>query len=134
MTGVFKFLTRLQNPFMKWLLRSPFHGLVSRFYMLMIVTGRKSGRQYQIPVQYHQEGHRVWVVTSEKYMWWRNLSGGGAVSLNLRGHLYEGCATPFLKRDAVIATLKRIYPAFSVERASQIAEGAVALEIELQPL
>lgn len=132
MTRLFHRLTKLQNPLMRWLLRSPLHSLVSRFFMLIIVTGRKSGKQYEIPVQYHQEANHLWVVTSESYTWWRNLSGGAMVSVMLRGRKYEACATPFLKREAVIAALKRIYPAFSTERATQIAQQAIALEIQLQ--
>jgi deazaflavin-dependent oxidoreductase (nitroreductase family) len=133
MTRIFQRLTRLQNPFMKWLLRSPFHCLVSRFYMIIIVTGRKTGQQYETPVQYHQEGQTLWIVTSEQYKWWRNLRGGAPVQVYLRGHTYEGCATPFTENAAVLAALKRIYPSFSDARSEQIAAGAVALELQLQP-
>jgi len=33
------------NTLMSWLLRSPFHGLLSKSTLLVTVTGRKSGRQ-----------------------------------------------------------------------------------------
>src|SRR5688572_21596495 len=131
MNSILRKLIRLQNPLMKWLLRSPFHGFVSRFYMLITVTGRKSGRLYETPVQYHQDGLTLWIITSETYQWWRNLQGGAPVRVYLRGHDYEACATPFLDKDIVRAALKQIYPSFGTDQCEQMARGAVALEVRL---
>ena len=43
------------NPAICAVLRSRFHWLLSRGLMLVTVTGRKSGRQYTIPVGYQFE-------------------------------------------------------------------------------
>ena len=44
--------SKLYNPLMKWLLRSPLHGVVSKMYLLVTFTGRKSGTVYSTPVEY----------------------------------------------------------------------------------
>jgi hypothetical protein len=59
-----RLLIKLQNPMMRWLLRSPLHGLVSKVYLLLSVTGRKSGKVYVVPVQYAQQGDTLLILTS----------------------------------------------------------------------
>ena len=44
------------NCVMKFVLRSPLHGVVSKKIMLLTFTGRKSGKRYTIPVSYTQKG------------------------------------------------------------------------------
>ena len=133
MQNILRRLIRLQNPLMKWLLRSPFQGIVSGFYMLITVTGRKSGRKYETPVQYHQEGNYLWIITSGDYVWWHNLRGGANVHVYLRGHDYEASAASFTDHEIVLATLKRIYPSMGVEQSERLATNSVALEVQLQP-
>jgi len=38
------------NPIMKWLIRSPLHGLVSKSMLVIGYTGRKSGKRYETPM------------------------------------------------------------------------------------
>lgn len=57
---------RLVNPLMKLLLRSPLHGLVSKRLMLLTMTGRKSGKQYSIPVGYTQVAETLYFGTNGK--------------------------------------------------------------------
>ena len=38
--------------FVAWLLRSPFHGMLSNGMMLITVSGRKTGKKYTTPVDY----------------------------------------------------------------------------------
>lgn len=44
------------NDFMAWVLRSPFHGMLSNGMMLITITGRKTGKTYTTPVGYYVEG------------------------------------------------------------------------------
>ena len=44
------------NSIMKWLIRSPLHGLVSKSMLVIGYTGRKSGRRYETPVNYVRDG------------------------------------------------------------------------------
>ncbi len=81
------FMTHIFNPMVRLILRSPFHQLLSASLMLITVRGRKSGKEYVVPVQYVQTDNVVYVVpgTPERKTWWRNLRGGAAVSVRLRG-------------------------------------------------
>ena len=62
--------------------------------MLLTCTGRKSGRQFTIPVGYQREGDQVTVMVSEapKKRWWRNYREAGPVVLRLRGRELTGIA------------------------------------------
>ena len=72
------------NDFMSWVLRSPFHGILSDGIMLLTVTGRKTGKKYTTPVGYYHEGGYLWVITSRDRAWWKNLQGGAKVDLFLK--------------------------------------------------
>ncbi|MCQ3938856.1 MAG: hypothetical protein DPW18_17690 [Chloroflexi bacterium] len=72
------------NDFMAWVLRSPFHFVLSGGMMLITVTGRKTGRKYTTPVGYYREREHLWVLTSRNRTWWRNLLGGAEVGLLLK--------------------------------------------------
>jgi hypothetical protein len=82
------------NPVLRVLLRSPLHRLVSDRVMLITYTGRRTGRQYTTPVFYHEAAGRVWVKVGqpERKRWWRNLRGGGTVTIDLRGRRSTGGA------------------------------------------
>jgi deazaflavin-dependent oxidoreductase (nitroreductase family) len=84
------------NPITTWIIRSPLHGMVSKNMMLIAYTGRKSGQQYSTPVNYvniSENGQSVLYTTSyRERIWWRNLRGGAAVSVRLRGKDLPGRA------------------------------------------
>jgi len=122
---------RLQNPFMKWLLGSPLHVFVSRMYMLITVTGRKTGQHYTTPVQYAQTGDELVVVTSEAYRWWRNLIGGAEVDLRLRGRSSKGFAQVATDPKAVEAALGKLYPQIKPDKRADFASGKVVVMIRL---
>jgi deazaflavin-dependent oxidoreductase (nitroreductase family) len=125
----FRLLNKLNNPFMKWLLASPLHGIVSSRYMLIGVTGRKSGTLYTIPVQYKQVEGKLYVVTSEGYTWWRNLRGGAEVTLRVRGQIVRAHASVSTDADAIRQTLAYIYPAMTAEALRRFAPGKVAITL-----
>lgn len=129
---VLRMLIKAQNPFMKWLLRSRMHHSVSDKYMLIALTGRKSGRVYTIPVQYAQDGEQLCVVTSESYKWWKNLRGGAPVQALLRGMTYNGYAEITTDPQIISRRLERIYPGMSVEKRARFALGRVVITISLQ--
>ena len=75
----------LINPVMRLLLRSPLHVFLSSSLMLITFTGRRSGRRYTTPVRYMRAGEVVRCFTTAETKWWRNLKGGSAVTLRIRG-------------------------------------------------
>jgi len=81
------FMNKIANPFVHLILRSPLHGLFSAALLLITYRGRKSGKEYTLPVQYAQSGNTIYIVPGfpEKKTWWRNLKGGKPVQITLRG-------------------------------------------------
>jgi hypothetical protein len=103
------------NDFINWVLRSPFHGVLSNGMMLITVTGHKRGRKYTIPVGYYREGQYLWVITSRSRTWWRNLLGGADVGLLLKREPVHAYAEPELDEKFVekqlVQYLRHVTPA-----------------------
>lgn len=134
------------NGFMSWLLRSPFHGMLSNGMMLITVTGRKTGKQYTTPVGFYRENDHLWVLTSRDRTWWKNLQGGAQVSLLLQRKAVNAFAEPELETKAVQAHLheyvKRVPQAAkpmgirvedgnaNAEDIARVAEGRLFVRIE----
>ena len=89
------------NDFMSWVLRSPLHGMLSSSMMLITVKGRKTGKEYTLPVNYYRQNGNLWVLTNRDRTWWRNLQDGAEVSLLLKRKPVSAFAEPELERQAV---------------------------------
>jgi hypothetical protein len=76
-------LAKVGNPVVSLLLRSPLHGALDSSVLLLHVTGRKTGRQYDIPVGYTEIDGRLIIVTAAA--WRVNLRGGADVEVTERG-------------------------------------------------
>ncbi len=85
-----KLFMKLGNGFMAAVLRSPVHGLVDGAFVLLTVTGRKTGRDYTTPVNYVRGDGGLTVLSRRGRTWWRNLGGGRPVTLRLRGERVTG--------------------------------------------
>jgi hypothetical protein len=86
---------RAVNPLVRWLIRSPLHGLASRRIALITYTGRRSGHRYTIPVGYKMAGVDVTITVGspDRKVWWRSLTGTDApVELVVRGQRRTGHA------------------------------------------
>lgn len=129
--ALFRWFIKLQNPFMKWLLRSPVHGFVSGMFMLMTVTGRKSGKQYLIPVQYAQDDSTLYIITSEGYTWWKNLRDGAEVTVLLRGETHTGRAAAHTEHVAIREAIEHLYPKLSAAQKDAFVDGKVAIRVLL---
>lgn len=88
------------NQAMKFVLRSPVHGMMSKSILLITFTGRKSGKTYTTPVSYSQAGNQVYVFTHAA--WWKNLRGGAPVRVRIRGRELQGLAEPVDEDKQVI--------------------------------
>src|SRR5437763_1915530 len=88
------FMNKIANPFVRLVLRSPLHRLMSAALLLITYRGRKSGREYTLPVQYAQTGKTLYIRPGmpQKKTWWRSLEGSATVQLILRGELLTGNA------------------------------------------
>lgn len=86
---------------MKFILRSPVHGIVSKSVLLITFTGRKSGKTYTTPVDYSQDGDQVYIFTHAN--WWKNLRGGAPVTLRVRGREFQGLAEAVAEDKVAVA-------------------------------
>jgi deazaflavin-dependent oxidoreductase (nitroreductase family) len=89
------------NRAMKFVLRSPMHGMVSNSVMLITFTGRKSGKTYTTPVSYSQHDDQVYAFSHAD--WWKNLRGGAPVILRIRGRDLQGLPEPIVEDKQAIA-------------------------------
>lgn len=103
-------LVRAVNPAARLLLRSPLHGLLDADVILLHVTGRKTGRHYDIPISCTSVEGRLILVTRAR--WRVNLRGGTDVEVTRYGHrqpmhalLDEDPASVAVAYAAVIAHL-----------------------------
>jgi len=76
-------LIRLGNPVVRVLLRSPLHGMLDPSVLLLHVTGRKTGHEYAIPVNYVDIDGQLIVVTVAR--WRMNLRDTRDVEVTWRG-------------------------------------------------
>ena len=74
------------NRFMRILLNSPLHRLMSGNVMVIYFTGRKTGRRRSTPVRYLRESDaRVVCLTGRETGWWPNFLAPRDVELQLAG-------------------------------------------------
>jgi hypothetical protein len=78
-------LVKMGNPLVRMLLGSPLHGMLDDSFLVLHLTGRKTGRRYDIPVGFVDMEGTLAVVTVAR--WRVNLRGGADVEVTLRGCL-----------------------------------------------
>jgi deazaflavin-dependent oxidoreductase (nitroreductase family) len=100
-------LVRMMNPFVRPLLRSPLHGMMSGRLILLTYTGRQSGKQYSHPVGYAQVDENTLMVGTQN-RWWHNVRGGGQVKVRLRGVDRQAHAEPITDLEGVIEGFRQI--------------------------
>jgi len=98
------------NAVVRAILRSPAHRLLSRRVLLLTYTGRRSGAEHTIPVQYARDpgGLLVTVGWPERKLWWRSLRAPGSrVRLVVGG---RACAATAEVREAPDAVTVLLVP------------------------
>ena len=100
-------LNNWYNPFVVFILRSPLHRMLSQSMMLVTVTGKKSGRQFTIPVNYLCKGGEFLTVSWRKRTWWRNLCSGAPAILCVKGQVLQSVGEAITDEVSVTAELAR---------------------------
>ena len=92
-------------------LRSPAHRLLSGVAVELRYTGRRSGRQYVLPVQYARAGSRLVVAPQDpnSKTWWRNFRTPQPVTVRLAGRVREGTARVVDRADPAWEADRRLY-------------------------
>ena len=78
---------RIINPLVVLIARSPIHLLVSTQILVTQFNGRKSGKQYRVPVSFHKNENTYTCVTLRSNLWWKNLIDLEEQTFGLRGDL-----------------------------------------------
>jgi hypothetical protein len=148
-----RLMTRL-NPVIAWVLRSRLHPLLDRGLLMLRVTGRRTGRQYWIPVGYQRDGGRITVLVSKapRKQWWRNYREPGPTAVLLRGRTLPGhahvlSAESAAFHQAIEHTLRRVpglgrqfgirydrRTGLTPAQRQTVAANAVVVSIELEGL
>jgi hypothetical protein len=92
------FLLKLVNPLLGFLLRTPLAGPARKQLMVLSFTGRKTGRQFTIPVSAHLIDNELYALTGA--VWKQNFRDGAPAqvvydgkSTTMRGELITDRAT-----------------------------------------
>ena len=82
------------NPFIKWLLNSRWHGLLSHQLMLIKFNGRKSGKSFMTPVAYtkHNKAFLIGIAETKTRVWWRNFRSVWPMKVKVEGEWLSGKA------------------------------------------
>ena len=101
------------NTLIQAVLRSPVHRLLSGMTIELSYTGRRTRRQYSLPVQYARDGQRLVVVPqgAGSKTWWRNFLTAQPVRVRLRGRLVDGVAHVVHPEDPAYDEVRRLYEA-----------------------
>ncbi len=68
------------------MLKTPgLRSVMGKTFMILTVTGAKTGNRYTTPVQYVRDGDRLLVLSQRTRRWWRNLAERPEVEIMLRG-------------------------------------------------
>jgi len=78
-------MSRVVNPVVRRLLRSPVHDLISGSTVLVGVKGRRTGIWREVAANYHADGPVLTLVSRPGRTWWRNVDGGQPVRAVLGG-------------------------------------------------
>jgi deazaflavin-dependent oxidoreductase (nitroreductase family) len=88
------------NDFVRLMLQSPLQVVLGNM-MVITVTGRRTGRQISLPVNYYQDGDTLWIISTRSRNWWRNVTPGSQVRLRLHGKDILGTAELVFEAAAV---------------------------------
>jgi len=120
-------MQRIGNVFVRAVLRSPLHALLSRSLLVFAYTGRRSGEPHAIPVQYVRDGDRILVFAAwpERKRWWRNFDDGEReVRVRERGRWVAGNAA-VVRDPERVAGARRVYLEQFPKAASVIGDSVL---------
>ena len=103
------------------------------WFRAVIYYGKKSGKRYEFPVEYAQDGEEIFILpgTPERKTWWRNLEGGATIGLIKRaqflaGHaeLLQGKRFERIIVDALKVYLRRFPASARQHKVSTLPDGS----------
>ena len=126
-----EYLFRFINPFVKTLLNSPFHGLLSRSVLVLYFQGHRSGRALNTPVRYVRTGDSLTVITSTQGRWWPNFVETQRVEVQLAGTRRAARACAYRAPDPMVRSsipdMLTEHPADAVYLGIERGKGSAAI-------
>jgi hypothetical protein len=126
-------LLRLANPFVRAVLGSPAHRLLSGGLIVLAYRGHRSGRTFRIPLRYAtMRGDRVvaLAVGADGKLWWRSFSQPTPATLLVRGaeRAVSGRLLQGEERRAALRAYLARFPRAAGPLGVRDAEGDGALD------
>jgi hypothetical protein len=111
-------ILRVVNPILRFLLRTPVMGGARKHLMVVSFTGRKSGRQYTIPLGAHRIDNDLYALTAAP--WQRNFRDGAVATVLHNGKTTTMCGELVQDRSAVAGLYRRCCESYGVKRAQRM--------------
>jgi hypothetical protein len=126
------------NPVVRRLAKSPVHDLLGDGIVLIHFRGQRTGRALSTPANAVIAGDVLTLTSLRRRAWWRNLRGGAPVVVTIGGRERAGWGEVLdAGRDGIAAVLVALYESgghrIDTERALEMAEGRVKIQIRLDP-
>jgi hypothetical protein len=78
---------------------------MSRNTLLLTYTGRRSGKEYSLPIGYLRKNDLLITVSARDRLWWRNFRGGAPARMLIQGKSYAAIGEVIEEQTAVVAGL-----------------------------
>ena len=109
---------RAVNPILRFVLRTPLSGPVRKQLMVLSFAGRKSGRQYAVPVSAHRIDNDLYALTGAPWKW--NFRDGGAAQVLLDGKTTTMRGQLIQDRPVVADLYRRSAESYGVKGAQRM--------------
>ncbi|MCV7068884.1 hypothetical protein H7H51_29935 [Mycolicibacterium farcinogenes] len=111
-------MMRIVNPALRFLLRTPFAGAARHQFMILTVRGRKTGRQYAIPLSAHVIDGTLYAMTDAG--WKHNFRDGADAEVLHDGRTTTMRGELITDRAAVADLFHRCAESYGVKRAQRM--------------
>lgn len=113
-----KAMLRVVNPALRFMLRTPFAGAARRQFMVLTVRGRKTGRQYAIPLSAHVIDNTLYAMTDAG--WKHNFRDGATADVLRNGQTTTMRGELITDRTTVADLFHRCAESYGVKRAQRM--------------
>jgi hypothetical protein len=121
-------MVKVINPVLRTILGSPVHGIASKGLMVLHVTGRRTGRVYDVPVGRHELDGQL--LTFGGGGWRVNLRGGADLDVTLDGRRRRAHAELEEDPARVAEIFVRLLQGLGPKRANRVG---LKVNVDRQP-
>lgn len=111
-------IMRVTNPILRYLLRTPVLGAAAKQLMVVSFTGRKTGRQYAIPLSAHRVDNTLYALTGAP--WKQNFRDGADARVLLDGKTTTMRGQLIADRPVVADLYRRCAESYGVKGAQRM--------------